>query len=453
MASRPLASILRWTAIPLAAVAAVALVGIGPRPALAAVPTTTDPAQAAAGWLARQLINGEHFGATFQGVEYPDQGLTIDALFALAAAGVAGTNTEKIITWLATPAVLNGYLGTADDPYYPGFAAGATAKTILAAQIAGKNPAAFGGIDLVTRLVSLQKPSGRFSDTFATDYSNAFGQSFAVVALNRTGGHPTETANGTAFLAGTQCADGGFPLYFAGPTCDSQVDATAYVVQALLAAGDSATATKGLTWLIGKQKADGGFTDGNAAKESPENANSTGLAAQALHLGGKTTAANSAVAFLKTLQVGCGGAAVNQGGIAYTAAGFDTSTAPRSTAQAILGLTGAGLGSLSTEGAQADAPTLECAVPTTPASTPTAGPTTTSHPTTTAPASGTTTTASTTTTTTTGAVGVTTTTRLAGALPVTGTSLPPILFAGAGLVVVGAVLLVGLWLHRRATEA
>ncbi|MDT5023802.1 MAG: hypothetical protein QOE61_228, partial [Micromonosporaceae bacterium] len=269
MASRPLASILRWTAIPLAAVAAVALVGIGPRPALAAVPTTTDPAQAAAGWLARQLIDGERFATTYQGVEYPDQGLTIDALFALAAAGVAGTNTEKIITWLATPAVLNGYLGTADDPYFPGFSAGATAKTILAAEVTGRNPAAFGGLDLVTRLVSLQKPTGRFSDSFPTDYSNALGQSLAVVGLNRTGGHATETAKGAAFLAGSQCADGGFPITFDGPACDSQVDATAYVVQALLAAGDTATATKGLTWLIGKQKADGGFTDDSAAGESP----------------------------------------------------------------------------------------------------------------------------------------------------------------------------------------
>ncbi|RQX27337.1 peptidase, partial [Micromonospora chalcea] len=45
--------------------------------------------EAAAGWLARQLVDGERFEAVFDGVAYPDQGLTLDAVFAFAAAGVA----------------------------------------------------------------------------------------------------------------------------------------------------------------------------------------------------------------------------------------------------------------------------------------------------------------------------------------------------------------------------
>jgi hypothetical protein len=306
MASRPLASIrlgslLRKTAIPLAAAAAVALIGFGSGPALATGPVTTSPAQAAGGWLARQLIDGERLSTTYLGVEYPDQGLTIDALFGLAAAGVAADNAEKIITWLATPAVLNGYLGTADDPYFPGFSAGSTAKTSLAALVTGENPTAFGGLDLITRLVSLQQPFGRFTDSFSTDYSTAIGQSLAVIVLNRTGGHTAETTLGAAFLAGSQCDDGGFPLFFGGPDCDSQVDATAYVIQALLAAGDTSTAADGLDWLLGKQKADGGFTDDNGGPggAAPENANSTGLAAQALRAGGQTTAADHAAGGLR----------------------------------------------------------------------------------------------------------------------------------------------------------
>lgn len=462
MAAHPLAStrpavLLRRVAIPLAA--AVALVSIGYGTALAsshqtlATPavsqaladgaTTNDPTAAAAGWLARQLVNGDHLATTYGGVQYADQGLSIDGLFALAASGVASDSTTRIIHWLAGPDILAGYLGST-DPTFPGLSAGSTAKTMLAAQVTGQNPTSFGGVDLVARLLSFQQASGRFTDTFAANYTNALGQSIAVIALHRTGDHPTQTALGAAFLTSVQCDDGGFPIALDGPGCDSQVDATAYAVQALLAAdpaGNATALTDALDWLVGKQKADGGFTDDDADNESVENSNSTGIAAQALRTAGRTAAADKAVAFLTSLRVGCAGAVANRGAVGYAAGTFDPSNATRATAQAILGLTGTGLGSLTAEGAQTGAPTLAC-TQTTPATTATPTPTTSAAATTAPP--------TTTTTTTTAAP---TTTSAATALPTTGDPLRPIIFTGIALLVAGGALLVSLRLRRRTTEA
>jgi hypothetical protein len=317
---------------------------------LAATPAaaTTRTTDSAAGWLAGQLVDGERFEAVFDGVAYPDQGLTIDAVLAFAAAKVADTNAAKATTWLARPEILTGYVGDGTEAY-----AGATAKLAFVAQVRGKNPAAFGGVDLVTRLRGLQAPSGRFSDRSAWgDFSNAFSQSFALLALKRTpAGAPV---SGAAYLAASRCPDGGFPLQFEQPTCASEVDATAFAVQALIAVGRYADAAPGVTWLVSKQAADGSFADFAGLA----NANSTGLAAQALLAAGRPFAWLKARSFLLTLQVGCPSA--DRGAIAYTAAGFDPSTAPRATAQAVPGLTVSGLATLTAAGSRPTAPVPAC---------------------------------------------------------------------------------------------
>ena len=41
---------------------------------------TISPAKAAAGWLARQLTDGDHFEVKFGDETFPDQGLTIDGV-------------------------------------------------------------------------------------------------------------------------------------------------------------------------------------------------------------------------------------------------------------------------------------------------------------------------------------------------------------------------------------
>ncbi|WET77272.1 prenyltransferase/squalene oxidase repeat-containing protein [Amycolatopsis sp. QT-25] len=324
------------------------LCGIGLLAAPAATAATRNKADAAAGWLARQMVDGERFEADFGGQKFPDQGLTIDAIFAFAAAGVSDTNAGKAIAWLAKPEITAGYVGSGSEAY-----AGAHAKLLLAAQIRGKDPASFGGVDLKAGLLSLLTPSGRFSDRSEYgDYSNTLTQSLALLALDRApGGAPAPAA---AFLAGSQCPDGGFPQNFGEATCTSDVDATATVVQALRATGDAVNAHEGTAWLVTAQHANGGFGFGTNAP----NANSTGLAAEAL-AGHRPAAAVKAREFLRSLHTGCAGAEADRGAIAYDATGLNPATAPRATAQAILGLTRVPLSDLH-GGGRPQAPVLAC---------------------------------------------------------------------------------------------
>ncbi|MFJ4799253.1 prenyltransferase/squalene oxidase repeat-containing protein [Kitasatospora purpeofusca] len=317
--------------------------------------TTYRPDAAAAGWLARQLVNGDHFESVFDGTAYPDQGLTIDAVLAFAAAGSADQAAARATAWLARPDILVGYLGDGTTEAY----AGATAKLLLAAEVRGTSPSAFGGVDLPARLRSLLTPSGRFSDRSQWgDYSNAFGQSLALIALQRTpGGAP---ASAVDFLAAAQCADGGFPIAFGQPTCTADTDATALAAQALAATGRSAKAKAGLDWLTAHQNTDGGFA---AAGATTSNANSTGLATSALLPGGRFISGLKGWSSLVKLQQGCSADPAVRGAVAYDASGFNSANATRATAQAVLGLSGQGLAGLSAHGARPSAPTLACPAP------------------------------------------------------------------------------------------
>jgi hypothetical protein len=234
-------------------------------------------------------------------------------------------------------------------------------------EVAGQDPTSYQGIDLIDRLQDLLTPTGQFKSKSASpgDFTNTFTQSLAILALARADG-VTVPASAVSFLAGVQCGDGGFPSPFvpeSGKQCTSLPDTTAMVVQALLAGDDTTNAAEGLAWLVDHQASDGGFG----------NSNDTGLAAQALRVGGKTAAADKAVAYLRSLQVGCDGTEANRGAIAFspldpahpTNTGFQADTAPRATAQAILGLVGTGLLELEAGTLQREAPTLtvDCPLP------------------------------------------------------------------------------------------
>ncbi|WP_282204576.1 prenyltransferase/squalene oxidase repeat-containing protein [Kitasatospora fiedleri] len=344
---------LRLLAIPALALAATLPAAV---PAQAApVPAGTAalrPDAAAAGWLARQLVDGDHFETVFDGTAYPDQGLTIDAVLAFAASHSSDEAAARATAWLARPENTAGYLGDGTIEAY----AGATAKLLLAAEVRGVNPAAFGGVDLPARLRSLQTPSGRFSDRSQWgDYSNSFGQSLAVIALTRTpAGAPAAAVD---FLAGSQCADGGFPVSFGQAACTADPDATALAVQALAATGRAAKAAAGLNWLSAHQNADGGFA---AAGAAASNANSTGLATESLLSSGRLVAGLKGWGALVKLQQGCAAGSAVRGAVAYDATGFDPGNAARATAQAVLGLSGTPLVSLSARGARPTAPVLAC---------------------------------------------------------------------------------------------
>ncbi len=340
------------------AVAAAALVPLAgtavaapPAPA-AAAPRTVLPDDAAAGWLARQLVDGDHLETDFGGTSFPDQGLTIDGVLAFSAAKVAGSAGAAATRWLARPENIATYTGGGDTESY----AGPTAKLMLLAEVRGTNPRSFGRVDLRARLLDLLTPSGRFSDRSAFgDFSNAFGQSYAIVALNRIGRAP---ASSVAFLTGQQCADGGVPVELEVQPCTGDVDATALAAQALRSAGRTAASGRAVAWLVSRQQSGGGFAalDGTGTP----NANSTGLAGQTLADAGRVLPAVRAGVFLARLQVRCSGPVADRGAIPFDSTGFDPATATRATAQGVLGLTGVGLSRLTAAGSGPAAPVLAC---------------------------------------------------------------------------------------------
>jgi len=340
----------RHTRVAVLLTALTLAVGALGSPAAASSPPTLHRDQAAAGWLARQMVSGDHFEVTFGGFSFPDQGLTIDGILAYAATGTADDFAARATTWLALPDNLTGYIGDGGGEAY----AGATAKLLLATEVRGV-PATFGGVDLPARLAGLLTPSGRYSDRSAFgDFTNAFSQSFAIIALDRRGGAPASAVN---FLVGAECPDGGFPLSFGQTPCASDPDGTSMAVQALLASGRIAAANRGLTWLAGQQQAGGGIS---AVPGAAPNANSTGLAGQAFAAGGRPVRAALAKLFLLGLQVGCAGATADRGAIAFDTTGFDPATATRATAQGVLGLADIGYAQLTAHGAHSGDPHLAC---------------------------------------------------------------------------------------------
>lgn len=339
--------------LPLAgAIAAAAVTAAAPARAAGPAPSSAPTKdQAAAGWLARQMTGRSHFVTVFNGSKFANQGLTIDAIFAFAATHSAGDYAGRAVTWLQKPSVLTGYIGDKKN----GLFAGATAKVALAAEVSGISPTSFGKTNLIARLGSLLTKSGRYSDQSSFgDFSNAFSQSLAILALSRHGGAPPVAVG---FLARSECKNGGFPLNFAQKTCVSDPDATGMDVQALLAAGRTIAAARGLNWLAKTQRSDGGFA--SSASEAP-NANSTGLAGEALAAGHWTRRAALAGKFLLGLQVGCSAAASHRGAIAFDATGFKPSTAVTATPQGILGLADVPMWKLTTHGAKSGAPRLGC---------------------------------------------------------------------------------------------
>jgi hypothetical protein len=320
-------------------------------PALAATKASapTRP-QAAAGWLARQMVKGSHFVTVDDGVTYPAQGETIDAIFAFAATKSANAYGSRAIEWLEGSAVLSNYIGAGTESY-----AGPTAKLALAAEVRGVNPAKFGKVNLIARLAKLLTKSGRYSDHSAYgDYSNAFSQSLAIIALSRHGGAP---AKAVSFLISSECKNGGYPLDFAQKTCVSDTDATALAAQALLAAGQRAAAVRGLNWLVSVQKRNGGL---DAAGGTRPNANTTGLAGEAFAAAGWKYHPELAAKFLTSLQVGCSAPVAQRGALKYDSTGFAKSTAVDATAQGILGLADISLAKLSASGSSSGTPRLAC---------------------------------------------------------------------------------------------
>ncbi len=338
----------RWLLATLVAVLSLSITA----PAVAVHGTTTDPVRAAAGWLAGELVDGERIVNEQFG--FDDAGLTADVVFALASAGVAADTIASATDWLESTAA--DYTGPATDSVF----AGASAKLALVVHVTGRDAREVGGLDLVAQLLDREQADGRFTDDSEFgDFSSTLTQALTVLALTRIDGvEPSQAA--IDFLLDQRCEDGGFRFDPDAEDCTSAVDTTGFAVQALSAlGGETATATisDAADWLEGVQTDTGGFTDGTAGDEPPPaNANSTGLAAVALAIAQRPDAVAGARDLLISLQEGCEGA--DPGSIRFDE--FDGGDRDRATTQAILGLTGIGLDTVSAEGASVTVPVFDC---------------------------------------------------------------------------------------------
>jgi hypothetical protein len=357
---------------------------------------SSDQAGFAAGFMVRTLdARGDHYN--YPASTFFDGGNTIDAILGLDGAKSGLDEADAAFGYLEQ----NLGLYNGGDPQF-GLYAGPTAKALLAVVAHGGDPSDFGNqdlLDLMDQSLGAVEP-GRYSDLPVDcgfpqcDYSNTIGQSLAIIAVGRaTGDVAPEAAD---FLLDQQCPDGGFRGDLDAAGCTSDLDATAFAVQAVigLLGADDQAAADALDFLASRQAANGGFLN----QDGQYNANTAGVAAQAFAAGGYTTQLGRAQAFIATLQLDCGFATGLRGGIAFTAADLATlRTTPTSTAaidrtlratpQATLGLAGDSLLTVTADGADATAPTLSCATTTT--TTAPAAPTTRTDDPATAPASAT----------------------------------------------------------------
>ncbi|WP_374100310.1 prenyltransferase/squalene oxidase repeat-containing protein [Streptomyces sp. DSM 110735] len=300
-----------------------------------------------------QLTDG-HYYEPFGG-GFADFGLTIDGAYALAATRKNDAAFTKIVDFLdqrktdGTARTVNDWTGIGTS-YASG---GAIGKEALLAEVAGRDPRAFGGQDLIAALDNAVCTEASTADTScpapgAYSYApSVFSQSLGVMAQLRAG----DTANAAApvaYLKKLQNADGSWPSLIPS-TGDTDVDSTAMAVMALALLPDdesaSAAVTKGVAWIAKQQKADGDFP--GAAGDST---NSAGLAVQGLSLDADTYQAQitKTLAFLAGQQNADGGFNV--------AADGQQGSDVRASTQALGGSTGISFGTLSLSGTPSSPP-------------------------------------------------------------------------------------------------
>jgi hypothetical protein len=275
-------------------------------------PSTTAPnARLAAAYVVSQLKDGDHVVGKFG----PDLGETSDVALGLAATRGQGTTLTKVLTYLNAHAAAYVHGDPSSGEKAGANYAGPTGKLALVAQVAGKDPSSFGGLDLISEIRGLMTSAGRFrDDSKFGDFSNPLGQAFDILALQRgsSDGAPKAAID---FLLTAQCADGGFAEAFpkAGTTCTSSPDATGLVLQVLIANGADCPAVKAVSWLTAHQQADGSFGSNavDPSKPAAANVNSTAYAALGLMTAAQST--SKVAKYLSSVQNPDGGLAIEPG--------------------------------------------------------------------------------------------------------------------------------------------
>lgn len=211
-------------------------------------------------------------------------GQSIDCMFAFHAAG-ASYDGERNATYAYVKANMTDFVGSAScSSTKAPLSAAAVAKLSLAVLVRGVDqPTSIGGRNLIADLQCLQDANGRFVDKNQTDFSNVFGQSFAIIALKACqtyctsppAGLATTLSNAAKYLRGQQCSGGTMslngafrsPLGLTANQCNANppfdppnpdnlnavdVDSTGIAVEALLTEGTFASLMSGgaaATWL------------------------------------------------------------------------------------------------------------------------------------------------------------------------------------------------------------
>jgi hypothetical protein len=241
--------------------------------AFAAPPAAATPESEATEWLASQLKSSEA-GEYCEVFGSPSVGQTIDCMLAFDAASFTSEENETYSWILANK---NSYVGSKPCSEASSMSAGAVAKLALGVAAHGGDPMSVEGRDLIADLQCLQVKSGeekgRFKDKGATDFSNVFGQSLAIIALKACAegscasppGLSTTLNNAAGYLRGQQCTengeegvDGAFrsAMGLAAGACENKtpfpsevefnenaidIDSTGFAIEALFAHGSLAS--------------------------------------------------------------------------------------------------------------------------------------------------------------------------------------------------------------------
>lgn len=225
--------------------------------ASAAIPETKAVANGAAFLLSIQDPSGG-YGASSAGQAF-------DSIFAVRSAGL--DPSKDVVAGGKSPAdYVKAQAAAQTKP-------AAAAKAALAAKAVGLDPKAVGGTNLIAAV------TGGFDAATGKYASDDFSQSIAMLGLACTGN--TVPAAASTALKATQLADGGWG--FGGA---SDPDTTAIAIQALVAAGASktdASVAKAITHLKGTIGVDGGW----GFDPTASNASSTAYVVQALIAAGE----------------------------------------------------------------------------------------------------------------------------------------------------------------------
>jgi len=245
---------------------------------VAAAAADPDAAGSAAGYLVTNLVDGNHLISDFG-----NESITADAVLALVAA-------DRDEDAAAIDAMV-GYL----EQQAPSYATSpeAAAKLVIVALATGKDPAGFGGTDLVSLVKAGVQPDGSFG-AFPGPYASGLG----LIALARTGSEIPAAM--TDWLVGRADPAGGWG-YEPGQPADP--DSTGMAILGLKALPQPTEATTAaidaaVTWAGSARQADGSW-----AGFAP--VNSTAVLGSALQEAGVEQA--EAVAYLVGVQQPDGG--------------------------------------------------------------------------------------------------------------------------------------------------